>query len=200
MIRSLIMSYYLINLSFVSLFVSLVVSILFIFSLLGKTNSQPKPQSVSYWVILAFRGVIVVILPTLISTLSMLMSPSLRIPSSPPLQRFLLFRMSYLLFLSYHLPISLLHLQMSCLDHFRFILVVFVLLQGLLLNHLLCHSHLLLRFRNHLMIYLLPFGKVPALLLTHILFIIFSVFIVYLTVMKGAPQVPPLPVKTPRFR
>ena len=41
-------------------------------------------------------------------------------------------------------------------------------------------SHFLLRFCNRLMIYLLPFGKVPALLLTHILFIIFSAFIVYL--------------------
>ena len=36
----------LINLSFDSLLVSLVVFVLFIFSLLGKTNSQPKPQSV----------------------------------------------------------------------------------------------------------------------------------------------------------
>ena len=62
----------------------------------------------------------------------------------------------------------------------KFILVVLILPQGLLLNHLLCHHHLLLRFRNHLMIYLLPFGKVLALLLTHILFIIFSAFIVYL--------------------
>ena len=47
MIRSLILSYYLINLSFISLLVSFVVSVLFIFSLLGKTNSQPKPRSVS---------------------------------------------------------------------------------------------------------------------------------------------------------
>ena len=36
----------LINLSFASLLVSLVVSVLFIFSLLGKTNSQPKPRIV----------------------------------------------------------------------------------------------------------------------------------------------------------
>ena len=42
-------------------------SVLFIFSLQGKTNSQPKPRSVSSWVILSFKGVIVVILPTLIS-------------------------------------------------------------------------------------------------------------------------------------
>ena len=76
MIRSLILSYYLINLSFASFLVSLVVFVLFIFSLPGKTNSQPKPRSVSYWVILAFRGVIVVILPTLITTLSLLMSPT----------------------------------------------------------------------------------------------------------------------------
>ena len=66
------------------------------------------------------------------------------------------------------------------LDHFRFILAILIFLQGLLLNHLLCRNHLLLQFRNCLMIYLLSFGKIPALLLTHILFIIFSTFIVYL--------------------
>ena len=85
MIGSLILSYYLLNLSFISLLVSLVVFVLFIFSLLGKTNSLPKPQSVSSWVILAFRGVIVVILSILIATLSLLMSPSLKIPPSSPL-------------------------------------------------------------------------------------------------------------------
>ena len=58
MTKSLILSYYLLNLSFISLLVSLVVFVLFIFSLLGKTNSLPKPRSVSSWVILAFRGVI----------------------------------------------------------------------------------------------------------------------------------------------
>ena len=73
------------NLSFTSLLVSLVVPVLFIFSLLGKTNSQLKPRSVFSWVILAFRGVIVVILSTLIATSSLLMSPSLRIPHSFPL-------------------------------------------------------------------------------------------------------------------
>ena len=46
MIKSLILSYYLINLSFASLFVSLVVFVLFVFSLLDKTNSLPKPRSV----------------------------------------------------------------------------------------------------------------------------------------------------------
>ena len=96
MIRSLILSYYLINLSFASLLVSLVVSVLFIFSLQGKTNFQSKPQSVSSWVILTFRGVIAVILLTLITTLFLLMSLSLRIPPSSPLQRVLLFQMSYL--------------------------------------------------------------------------------------------------------
>ena len=80
----LILSYYLINLSFASLLVSLVVYVLFIFSLLGKTNSQSRPQSVSSWVILAFRGVIVVIHPTLIATSFLLMLP-LRIPLSAPL-------------------------------------------------------------------------------------------------------------------
>ena len=180
MIRSLIPSYYLINVFFAFLLVSLVVFVLFIFSFLGKTNSQPKPRSVSSWVILALREVIVVILRTLIASLSMLMLPYLRIPPSSSLQRVLLFRMSYLFLLSYHLLISFLHLQMPYLDHFRFILAILVLLQVLLLNHLLCRSHLLLWFRNRLMIYLLPFGKVPGLLLAHILFIIFSAFIVYL--------------------
>ena len=65
-------------------------------------------------------------------------------------------------------------------SRFRSILAVLVLLQGLVLTHLLCRSHLLLRFCNRLMIYLLPFGKVPALLPTHILFIIFLAFIIYL--------------------
>ena len=47
MIRSLILSYYLLKLFFISLLVSLVVFVLFIFSLLGKTNSLTKPRSVS---------------------------------------------------------------------------------------------------------------------------------------------------------
>ena len=87
--------------------------VLFIFSLLGKTNSLPKPRSVSSWLILAFRGVIVVILPILIATLSLLMSPSLKIPPLSALQCVILFQMSYLFLLFYPLPISLLHLQMS---------------------------------------------------------------------------------------
>ena len=80
MIRSLKWSCYLINLSFTSLIVSLVVFVLFIFAILGKKNSQIKPLSVSSWVIIAFRGVIAIILKTLITTLSLLMSHSLRIP------------------------------------------------------------------------------------------------------------------------
>ena len=62
------------------------------------------------WVILSFRGVIVVILPIQIATLSLLMSPSLKNPPSSPLQCVLLFQMSYLFLLFYPLPISLLHL------------------------------------------------------------------------------------------
>ena len=58
------------------------------------------------------QRVIVVILPTLIATLSLLISPFLRIHPSSPLQCVLLFRMSYLFLLSYHLQIPL-HLQMS---------------------------------------------------------------------------------------
>ena len=71
-----------------------------------------QSHEVSSWVILAFKGVIVVILQTLIATLSLLMSHSLRIPPSSPLQFVLLFRMSYLFLLSYHLQISFFHLQM----------------------------------------------------------------------------------------
>ena len=48
MIRSIILSYYLINLSFASLLMSLVVFVLFIFSLMGKTNSQPKCVLLGY--------------------------------------------------------------------------------------------------------------------------------------------------------
>ena len=46
MIRSLILSYYLLNLSFISLLVSLVVFVLFIFSLPGKTNSAKDTKCV----------------------------------------------------------------------------------------------------------------------------------------------------------
>ena len=173
MIRSLILSFFLINLSSAFLLVSLVVSILSIFLLLGKTSSQPKQLSVSSWVILDFREVIDVILLTQIDSLSLLMSLSLRVPLSSPLKSILMFRMSYMSLLSYHLQISLLHLRMLLLDHFKFILVVLVLQQGLLLIHLLCHRHLQLWFCNRLMITLLPFGNVLALLVTHILFIIF---------------------------
>ena len=70
--------------------------VLFIFLLLGKTNSQTKPRSVSSSVILTFSEVIDVILPTLIATSSLLMSLSLGVPFSSPLQRVLLFLMSYL--------------------------------------------------------------------------------------------------------
>ena len=148
----------------------------------------------SSWVILAFRRVIVVILPTLIATSFLLMLSSLRIPLSSPLQCILLCRMSYQFLLSYHLQISLLHLRMSWLDHFKFILAVLVLLEGVLLNHLLCHHHLLLWFHNHMMIYLFPFGKVLALLLTHIMIIIFSAFIVYRY--PTLPLSPPTPNST----
>ena len=62
MIRSLIPSGFLINLSFAFLLMFFIVSVLFIFSLLGKINSQPNPRSVSSWVILTFIRVIYVIL------------------------------------------------------------------------------------------------------------------------------------------
>ena len=57
------------------------------------------------WVILAFRGIIDVILPTLIATSTLLMSLSLRIPPSP-LLHVLLFQMSYLFLLPYGLTIT----------------------------------------------------------------------------------------------
>ena len=88
------------------------VSVLFIFSFLGKTNSQSKSRSVSSWVVLAFKGFIDVILPTLITTSSLSMSLSLRIPPSSPMQCVLLFMMSYLFLLSYYLHISLLLLML----------------------------------------------------------------------------------------
>ena len=86
--------------------------VLFIFLLLGKTSSQLKQLSVSSWVILDFRGVIDVILLTQIGTSSPLMSLSLRVPLSSPLKSILMFQMSYMSLLSYHLQISLLHLRM----------------------------------------------------------------------------------------
>ena len=58
MIKSLIQSFFLINLPFALLLMSSVVFVLLIFSLLAKINSRPKPRSVSSWVILTFRGVI----------------------------------------------------------------------------------------------------------------------------------------------
>ena len=63
----------------------LVVYVLFIFLLLGKTSSPPKQLSVSSWVILDFKGVIDVILLSQIGTSSLLMSLSLRISLSYPL-------------------------------------------------------------------------------------------------------------------
>ena len=100
------------QLLFYHLLVSLVVYVLFIFLLLGKTSSLPKQLSVSSWVILDFRGVIDVILLTQIGTSSFLMLLSLRVPLSSPLKSILMFQMSYMSLLSYHLQISLLHLWM----------------------------------------------------------------------------------------
>ena len=78
MIRFLILSFFLINLSSAFFLVSLVVSIYCIFLLLGKTNSPPKQLSVSSWVIPDFKWVISVILLSQIGTSSLLMSLSLR--------------------------------------------------------------------------------------------------------------------------
>ena len=90
----------------------------------SKTSSSPKTQSMSSWVILNFREIIDVILLTQIGTSSLMMSLSLKIPLFSPLPSVLMFRMSYMSLLSYHLSISLLHLRMLCLDHFKFILVL----------------------------------------------------------------------------
>ena len=94
----------------------------------SKTSSSPKTQSMSSWVILDFRKIIDVILVTKIGTSSLMMSLSLKIPLFSPLPSVLMFRMSYMSLLSYDLSISLLHLRLLCLDHFKFILVVLVLL------------------------------------------------------------------------
>ena len=96
MIKSLILSFFLINLSSVFLLMSLVVFVLFIFLHLGKTSSLPKQLSVSSWVILDFIGVIDVILLTQIGTSSLLVSLSLRVPLSSPLKSVLMFWMSYM--------------------------------------------------------------------------------------------------------
>ena len=58
------------------------------------------------------------------------------------MQSVFMLMMSYLFLLSHHLRISLLHLQMPCLDHIRFILTILVLIQGPLLTHLVCHCPL----------------------------------------------------------
>ena len=92
MIISLILSFFLINISSVFL----LVSVLFIFLLLGKTSSQPKQLSVSSWVILDFKGLIDVILPTQLGTSSLVMSLSLRVPLSSPLKSIPMFQMSYM--------------------------------------------------------------------------------------------------------
>ena len=78
---------------------------------LGQASSLSKQLSVSSWVILDFRGVIDVILSTQIGTSSLSMSLSFRVPLSSPLKSILMFCMSYMSLLSYHLQISLLHLR-----------------------------------------------------------------------------------------
>ena len=175
------------------LLVSLVVLVLFIFSLLDRTSFLPKPWSASSWDIPDFRRVIVVIPLRLIDTLSPLMSFSLRTHHSfPPLLSLFLFLKSC--------PFSLSpHLMLCLLDHFRFIIIALVsLLLSLLLRHLLTHflslrlllprlclflprlCLLLPRLCLLLMIYPLLFGKVLALLVIFILFTIFWVIIDYL--------------------
>ena len=176
MIISLILSCYLIYLSFASLLMSLVVSVLFIFSLLGKTNSQLKPRSVFLGYSHLQRGYccyspdinhyfISTDVPffedfsffssatrppvsDVLSILLVLPSPDFPSPPTDVVTR--------------PLQVYTRHPRTPTL------------------NHLLCHSHLLLQFCNHPMIYLLPFRKVPTLLLTHILCIIFSAYTVYL--------------------
>ena len=78
----------------------------------GQDKLSAKPLSVSSWVILDFRGVVDVILPTQIGNSSLLMSLSLKVLLSSPLKSVLMFQMFYMFLLSYHLQISLLHLRM----------------------------------------------------------------------------------------
>ena len=83
MIKSLIPSFFLLNLSSAFPFASLIVFVLSIFLLQDKTSSRPIPQSVSSLASLDFKGVIDPILLTQINISSLLMSHSLRIPPSP---------------------------------------------------------------------------------------------------------------------
>ena len=173
MIRFLIHFFSLTNHFISFLLVSLVVLVLFIFSLQDKTSFPLKPRNASSWDTPDFRRVIVVIPLKLINTLSLLMSPSLRThPSSPPLSLFLFLK-------SYPFPLSpRLYLMLCLLDHFRFIIAVTVslflsLLLRSLLTHFLSLQLLLPRLCLLLITYPLLLGKIIDLLVIFILFTIF---------------------------
>ena len=171
MIKSLNPFFFQPNLSFVFPLLSLVASVLSIFLFLDKTSFQSKPRSVSSPVIFGFNEVIVATLLIHIDTLSLLMSPFLKtlLCSLPPTLPVL---MSYLY--PFFIPswIPHLYLRLLHLDHCRFILVARVLTTGLQLTHLLWHPLPRRRSCHLLLIFPLPFGKVPVLLVTPILFII----------------------------
>ena len=170
MIKSLIPFFFQTNLSFVFPLVSLAMFVLFIFLLLNKTSSRPKPRSVSSSVIPGFNEDIVTTLLIHIDTLSLPMSHFLRTlicslsPNLPVLMSYL-----YLFFIPSRIPH--LYLQLLYLDHCRFILVARVLTPSLQLTHLLWRPP---RRRScHLpLIFPSPFGKVLVPLVTPILFII----------------------------
>ena len=172
MIKSLILSFFLTNISFAFCLIFLVV----LFLLPGKTSFQPKPQSVSSSVIPDFNKGIVVTLLIHIYTLSLPMSHFFTnlLCSLPPLPTFGVLSLS--LFFPFWIPY--LHLQHP-LDHCSFIPAIRVLILSLHLTHLLwclpprCQSCLLP------MIFPLPFRKVLVHLVTLILFITFRLITAY---------------------
>ena len=113
--------------------VSLVVSVMFIFLLLDKTSSQPKPQSLSSSVIPAFNEDIATTLLIHINTLSLPISHFFitLLYSIPPTLPVL---MSYLYTFFIPSRISHLYLRLLHLDHYRFILVTHIMTSSLWLS------------------------------------------------------------------
>ena len=112
---------------------SLVVSVLFIFLLLDKTSSQPKPRSLSSSVIPTFNEDITATLMMHINTLSLSMSHFFitLLYSIPPTLPVL---MSYLYTFFIPSRISHLYFRLLHLDHYRFILVAHIMTSGLWLS------------------------------------------------------------------
>ena len=171
MIKSRIPAFFQINPSSTFPLVYLVVSVLFIFLLLDKTTSQPKPRSVSSSVIPAFTQDITATLLIHIDIVSLPMSHFLRtlLCSLPPT---LLVLMSYLYPFFILTQISHLYLWLLHLGHYKFILVAHVLTLGLRLTHLLWRPPPQCRSSHLPLIFPLSFEKVLIHLVTPILFLI----------------------------